>query len=151
MLFPQHSKFLWKIGYLQFLWQSSLVCVHVIMDIWWWHTFFFMLNFWQWFDYLTHKYYLFVIFESSPSLDVDYDGVFGSPSSSTGVLSFCLTNVYWFASYFKIGNLYLSSFGSLSFFGHFLCEVSTNVYWSTMFVPNIYSAHSQNKEPRVHF
>jgi hypothetical protein len=39
-------------------------------------------------------------FESSPSSDADYNGVFGSSSSIT-ILSFYSTNAYWFASYLK--------------------------------------------------
>ncbi len=54
------------------------------------------------------QYFLFVPSMSFPSFDVDYDGVLGSPSSSTGVPSFssigapsfCSTDVSWFASYF---------------------------------------------------
>ncbi len=78
------------------------------------------------------------LFESSPSLDVDCNGVLGS-SSYHGVPSFCSNNVSWFASYSKISNSYSSSYGSLSFFGHFLFDVSTNGYWSTLFVPDRYS------------
>jgi hypothetical protein len=72
-----------------------------------------------------------LLFESSPSLGVHCNGVFGSSSSYFGVVSFYFINAYWFASYFKIGNSYSSSYGSLSFFGHFLFDVSTNEYWST--------------------
>lgn len=55
--------------------------------------------------------------------------------SSFGVFPFCYTNLSLFASYFKIGNSYSSSFGSLTFLGYFLCEVSINEYWSAMFIP----------------
>jgi hypothetical protein len=34
----------------------------------------------------------------------------------------------------------VSFFRSLSFFGHFLFDVSTNEYWFGLFVPNRYSA-----------
>jgi hypothetical protein len=62
-----------------------------------------------------------MFFLSSPSFDANYDGVLGSPSSSirvpssssTRAPSFYLTNASWFALYFKIGNLYSSSSGSL--------------------------------------
>jgi hypothetical protein len=51
---------------------------------------------------------LFELFKSFPSLDVNYNGVSGSSSSSIGVPSFYYTNTSWFASYFKIGNSYSS-------------------------------------------
>jgi hypothetical protein len=53
------------------------------------------------------QHYLSMLSLSSPSFDANYDGVFGSPSSSIGVPSsstrapsFYLTNASWFASYF---------------------------------------------------
>jgi hypothetical protein len=54
------------------------------------------------------QHFLSMFFPSFHSLDVDYDGVFGSPSSSIGVPSssstrapsFCLNNASWFALYF---------------------------------------------------
>jgi hypothetical protein len=55
--------------------------------------------------------------------------------SSIVVFSFYLTNVSWFASYFKISNLYPSSSRSLSFFGHFLHATFTNEYWSICLSP----------------
>ncbi len=73
-----------------------------------------------------------------PSSNDDCDGVFGSSSSSTKVLSFYSTSVSWFASYFLIGTSYLSSSLSFSFFGHFLCEAFTNEYQFTLFIPNRY-------------
>jgi hypothetical protein len=92
------------------------------------------------------QHFLFVFSLSSPS-NANYDGVFGSFSSSTRVPSsssikapfFCSTNASYFASYFKIGNSYSSSFGSLSFFGHFLHVASINEYWFTLLIPNKYS------------
>ncbi len=73
------------------------------------------------------KYFSLLLFEFSLSSYADCNGVFGSFSSSFSVLSFCSINASWFASYFKIGNSYLSS-RSLSFFGLFLHEASTNEY-----------------------
>ncbi len=62
------------------------------------------------------QHYLSMLLKYFPSLDVDCDGVFSS-SSSIKVLFFYSTSASWFASYFKIGNSYLLSSRSLSFYG----------------------------------
>jgi hypothetical protein len=57
--------------------------VLLLTDIWWWPTFFWCCN-----SILTWlfdpQHYLFVLFWSSPSSDVDWDGVLGSFSSPLG-------------------------------------------------------------------
>jgi len=78
--------------------------------------------------------------KSSSSLDENCNGVFGSSSSCFNVPSLCPTNASWFALYFKIGNSYSSFSRSLSFSSHFLLDVSTDEYWSSLFVPNRYFA-----------
>ncbi len=81
-----------------------------------------------------------LFFKSSPSSDVNCNGVIGSSSSCNNVLFFFSTSVSQFASYFKIGNSNSSSSKSFSFSSHFLGDTSTNEYWSTLLIPNKYFA-----------
>ncbi len=76
--------------------------------------------------------------ESSSSLADNCFGVLCSSSSCFDVPSFHSNSASQFTSYLKIGNSYSSSFGSLSFSGHFFFYVSSNEYRSSLFVPNRY-------------
>ncbi len=136
MFFLDIVKFLWKMGYLQFCWWFSFLCVHSMTNIWWWTPFLSRSQCDS--DSTAWPTTLFIhVFESSPSLDSDCNGVFGS-SFSIRVLYFYSTIASWFASYFEIGNSYLSSSRSFSFSRHSLREASTNEYSSALFVPNRY-------------